>query len=240
MGPYGRFFARAWQHASTKAGCDCCCVRPLGGTGRNGHLQPSTRTDIRLLRFPPHTYTLQYPAPGSPDVARHIRTLLQNAGIANAADEQRGLDHGVFIPFILAFPHADIPVVELSLQMALDPAEHLAIGAALAPLRAQNVLIVGTGLSYHNLRHFMNGSPVTDQPAQAFDAWLTATACAPPPERNLRLTQWAQAPGARLCHPREEHLLPLMIAAGAAGQDKGQQIYSDIVLGKALSGYRFG
>ncbi|MBS0966125.1 dioxygenase [Acetobacter okinawensis] len=190
--------------------------------------------------FPPHTYTLQYSAPGSPDVARHIRTLLQNAGIANAADEQRGLDHGVFIPFMLAFPHADIPVVELSLQMALDPAEHLAIGAALAPLRAQNVLIVGTGLSYHNLRHFMNGSPVTDQPAQAFDAWLTATACAPPPERNLRLTQWAQAPGARLCHPREEHLLPLMIAAGAAGQDKGQQIYSDIVLGKALSGYRFG
>lgn len=190
--------------------------------------------------FPPHTYTLQYPAPGSPDVAQRIRALLHNAGIASAANAQRGFDHGVFIPFMLAFPQADIPVVELSLLKSLDPAEHLAIGAALAPLRAQNVLIVGTGLSYHNLSHFMNGSPVTDQPAQAFDAWLTTAACAPPPERDRQLIHWAQAPGARLCHPREEHLLPLMVAAGAAGADRGQRIYSDTVLGKALSGYRFG
>ena len=190
--------------------------------------------------FPAHTYKLQYPAPGSPALAARMRALLEHAGITSAEDTGRGFDHGVFIPFMLAFERADIPVVELSLQKALDPAEHLAIGAALAPLRAENVLIVGTGLSYHNLSHFMNGSPTTNAPAKEFDAWLTRSVCAPPPERNQRLTDWTQAPGARLCHPREEHLLPLMIAAGAAGQDYGQQIYSDTVLGKALSGYRFG
>ncbi|WP_338332725.1 class III extradiol ring-cleavage dioxygenase [Acetobacter sp. LMG 32666] len=190
--------------------------------------------------FPPHTYTLQYPAPGNPALAERIRALLGQAGLASAEDSGRGFDHGVFIPFMLAFAQADIPIVELSLLKTLDPAEHLALGAALAPLRASNVLIVGTGLSYHNLTHFMNGSPVTNQPAADFDAWLTRTACAPPPQRNQQLTHWAQAPGARLCHPREEHLLPLMVAAGAAGQDYGQQIYSDTVLGKALSGYRFG
>jgi aromatic ring-opening dioxygenase catalytic subunit (LigB family) len=190
--------------------------------------------------FPAHTYTLQYPAPGSPALAAHMRTLLEQAGFASAENAERGFDHGVFIPFMLAFPQADIPVVEFSLQKALDPVEHLAIGAALAPLRADNVLIMGTGLSYHNLPHFMSGSPATDEPAKAFDAWLTRSVCAPPPERTAQLTHWAQAPGARLCHPREEHLLPLMVAAGAAGQDYGQQIYSDTVLGKALSGYRFG
>ncbi|MGG6429735.1 DODA-type extradiol aromatic ring-opening family dioxygenase [Acetobacter ghanensis] len=190
--------------------------------------------------FPPHTYALQYPAPGNPALAQRVRMLLEDAGIASAENAQRGFDHGVFIPFMLAFPQADIPIVELSLQADLDPAAHLAIGAALAPLRANNVLIVSTGLSYHNLSHFMNGSPLTDQPAKEFDAWLTRTVCAPPPERTLGLVQWAQAPGARVCHPREEHLLPLMVAAGAAGQDHGQQIYSDTVLGKALSGYRFG
>ena len=190
--------------------------------------------------FPPHTYTLQYPAPGSPALAERIRALLELAGLASAEDSGRGFDHGVFIPFMLAFAQADIPIVELSLLKTLDPAEHLALGAALAPLRNTNVLIVGTGLSYHNLTHFMNGSPVTDQPAKEFDVWLTHAVCAPPPQRNQHLTHWTQAPGARLCHPREEHLLPLMVAAGAAGQDYGQQIYSDTVLGKALSGYRFG
>ena len=190
--------------------------------------------------FPPHTYALQYPAPGNPALALRIQALLEQAGIASAANPHRGFDHGVFIPFMLAFAQADIPIVELSLLNTLDPAAHLAIGAALAPLRASNVLIVGTGLSYHNLAHFMNGSPVTDQPAKAFDAWLNAAVTAPPPERNLRLTQWEHAPGARLCHPREEHLLPLMVAAGAAGQDYAQRIYTDTVLGKALSGFRFG
>ncbi len=102
------------------------------------------------------------------------------------------------------------------------------------------MLIVGTGMTYHNLRYFMNGSPVTNQAAQEFDTWLEKAVTAPPVARNTQLTHWASAPGARICHPREEHLLPLMVAAGAAGQDKGTRTYSDTVLGKALSGFRFG
>ena len=242
---------RTWDHMATflRGLCATLPQKPDAIVVVSGHWEERVTTITSgtapeliydYYGFPPHTYALQYPAPGSPALAQRICGLLADAGLASAEDPQRGFDHGVFIPLMLAFAQADIPVVELSLQNTLDPALHLAIGAALAPLRADNVLIVGTGMSYHNLGHFMNGSPVTDQPAKAFDTWLSATISAPAPERNLRLTQWAQAPGARLCHPREEHLLPLMGAAGAAGHDHGQQIYSDTVLGKTLSGYRFG
>ncbi|MFT8516976.1 MAG: class III extradiol ring-cleavage dioxygenase [Acetobacter persici] len=190
--------------------------------------------------FPPHTYHLRYPAPGSPALAAQVQALLTATGIPNAADAERGLDHGVFIPFMLAFEAADIPVVELSLQNTLDPAAHLRIGQALAPLRDQNVLLVGTGLTYHNLRHFMGEDPQSDAASHTFDAWLAAAICAPEAERTTALTHWETAPAARICHPREEHLLPLMVAAGAAGADSGVQIYRDTVMGKALSGFRFG
>ncbi len=190
--------------------------------------------------FPPHTYQLQYPAPGSPELAQSVCNLLHAAGMPCATDDKRGFDHGVFIPFMLAFEKADIPIVELSLLKSMDPAAHIALGAALEPLRAQNVLIIGTGMSYHNLRHFMNGSPATNQAAQEFDTWLEKAVTAPPVKRDTQLVHWAAAPGARICHPREEHLLPLMVAAGAAGQDEGIRTYSDTVLGKALSGFRFG
>ncbi|PHY93813.1 dioxygenase [Acetobacter pomorum] len=190
--------------------------------------------------FPPHTYQLQYPAPGSPPLATAVCKLLHAAGIPCTTDDQRGFDHGVFIPFMLAFAEADIPIVELSLLKSMDPAAHIALGAALEPLRAQNVLIVGTGMTYHNLRHFMNGSPVTNQAAQEFDTWLEKAMTAPPAERTSQLIHWASASGARICHPREEHLLPLMVAAGAAGKDKGIRTYKDTIMGKALAGFRFG
>ncbi|KXV65027.1 DODA-type extradiol aromatic ring-opening family dioxygenase [Acetobacter orleanensis] len=190
--------------------------------------------------FPPHTYHLRYPAPGSPALAAQVQALLTAAGIPNAANAERGLDHGVFIPFMLAFEAADIPVVELSLQHHLDPAAHLRIGQALAPLRDRNVLIIGTGLTYHNLRHFMGQDRDSDALSHAFDAWLVAAVCAPEAERTTALKQWEAAPGARICHPREDHLLPLMVAAGAAGRDRGVQTYRDTVMGKALSGFRFG
>ncbi|MCX2561753.1 class III extradiol ring-cleavage dioxygenase [Acetobacter farinalis] len=190
--------------------------------------------------FPPHTYHLRYPVPGSPVLAAQVQTLLTNAGIPNAADSERGLDHGVFIPFMLAFENADIPVVELSLQRDLDPDAHLRIGQALAPLRDQNVLIVGTGLTYHNLQYFMGESPESNAVSSAFDTWLAAAVCAPEAERNTALRHWESAPGARICHPRADHLLPLMVAAGAAGADRGTRIYQDTVMGKALSGFQFG
>ncbi|GBQ31412.1 aromatic ring-opening dioxygenase catalytic subunit LigB [Gluconacetobacter azotocaptans DSM 13594] len=190
--------------------------------------------------FPPHTYQLRYPAPGSPALAARVRALLDAAGIVNAEDPDRGFDHGVFIPFMLAFEAADIPIVELSLKDDMDVAEELRIGAALRPLRDENVLIAATGMTYHNLRHFMGRNPASDAISRTFDAWLADAVEAPAAARDAALLGWASAPGARVCHPREEHLLPLMFAAGAAGADRGRRDYGDIVMGKALSGFRFG
>lgn len=188
--------------------------------------------------FPEHTYRLSYPAPGHPALAEQLRRMLAEAGIATAADAERGFDHGVFVPFLIVDPQARIPVVMLSLQHDLDPVQHLAIGAALEPLRDEDVLIVGSGNSYHNLRHFFDGEPAA---AATFDAWLTeAVTDSDPAVRRRKLTDWARAPAARLCHPREEHLLPLMVAAGAGECDAGENVFSDVVMKATISAFRFG
>ncbi len=191
--------------------------------------------------FPEHTYRLQYPAAGSPVLAARVRELLGSAGIEADEDDARGLDHGVFVPFLLVYPQADVPIVQLSLQAGLDPAAHLAIGRALAPLRDEGVLIVGSGMSYHNLREFFSSGSATLQAAERFDTALTAAVDGTPPaQRDARLTEWKQMPDALAAHPRPEHLLPLMVAAGAAGADPGRRVYHDHLLGKALSAFQFG
>jgi aromatic ring-opening dioxygenase catalytic subunit (LigB family) len=190
--------------------------------------------------FPPHTYRLTYPAPGAPRIAARVRELLKNAGIDSGEDDQRGFDHGIFIPLKVSFPEARIPIVQLSLQTGLDPAQHIAIGRALAPLRDANIVVIGSGLSFHNLAAL--GNPAMSEPAARFDQWLTHTVCElPPDERAANLARWSSAaPHARQCHPREEHLLPLMVAAGAAGDDAGRHVFSGTIWGKAVSGYQFG
>ncbi|OYU71085.1 MAG: dioxygenase [Alphaproteobacteria bacterium PA2] len=189
--------------------------------------------------FPEHTYRLQYPAPGAPELAPKVQTLLADAGIAVDLDGARDYDHGVFVPLMLAFPDADIPILQLSLRQDLDPAAHLAIGRALEPLRDDGVLIIGSGMSFHNLRTLRG--PQGDTQSDMFDTWLTqAATAADPNQRDLALSHWAQAPHAREAHPREEHLLPLMVAAGAAGTDIGRRTYSDHLGGKAVSAYQFG
>lgn len=187
--------------------------------------------------FPEHTYRLTYGASGSPPLAARVRELLAKGGIASAEDSERGLDHGVFVPFKLIYPGADVPLVQLSLQEGLDPATHLAIGRALAPLRDEGVLIVGSGMSHHNLRDFFNGSG--GRPAEEFDTWL-AQAVAEPAGRDGRLGAWHAAPGALVSHPRSEHLLPLMVAAGAAEDEPGKRAFHDRLLGKSISGFQFG
>jgi aromatic ring-opening dioxygenase catalytic subunit (LigB family) len=188
--------------------------------------------------FPQRTYELAYPAPGAPALAARVAGLLEKSGITARQDAARGFDHGVFIPFKLFYPDADIPVVQLSLKKGLDPAEHLAVGRALAPLRDEGVLIVGSGMSYHNLPKFFRGG---DNPAsREFDAWLAQAATAAPDKRDALLTEWEKAPAARQCHPREEHLLPMMVAAGAADGDTGKLGLQDTVMGISISGYRFG
>ena len=189
--------------------------------------------------FPEHTYRLRYDAPGSPSLAQEVRDLLTAAGIELRSDAERGLDHGVFIPFMLIYPDADIPIVQLSLKTGLDPEEHIAVGRALASLRDRNVLIVGSGMSYHNMAAFMRGLPPTG--SVAFDDWLTDLVVNRDPiRRNENLAHWTEAPAARDAHPREEHLIPLMVVAGAAGKDAGLRTYCDRVMGSAISAYQFG
>ena len=188
--------------------------------------------------FPEHTYRLSYPAPGAPALAERVRGLIAAAGIEAGADDRRGFDHGVFVPFLIVDPAARIPVVMLSLRGDLDPAAHIAIGAAIASVRDDGVLVVGSGNSFHNLRAFFDGR--TSQASVAFDAWLDeAVSGTDPAERNARLIGWEKAPHARECHPREEHLLPLMVVAGAAGHDRGKRVFRDEVMGVAVSQVQF-
>jgi aromatic ring-opening dioxygenase catalytic subunit (LigB family) len=186
--------------------------------------------------FPPETYKLRYDVPGAPDLARRAADLLRAAGIAGQVDEERGLDHGVFVPMKVAFPEADIPMIEMSVDRSFDPALHLAAGHALASLRDEGVLIIGSGMSFHNMRAY--GDPRATAPSQAFDDWLTHAAGQPAPLRAKQLAAWAAAPNGRFAHPREEHLLPLMVAAGAS-EAPGERIYSELVLGTAISAFRF-
>ncbi|NOX40967.1 MAG: dioxygenase [Alphaproteobacteria bacterium] len=188
--------------------------------------------------FPPHTYELTWPAPGAPKLAERAAELLIKSGIETKFDQTRGFDHGVFVPMKLALPEADIPLAMMSLRQYLDPAHHLAAGAALAPLRAEGVLIIGSGLSYHNLAAF--SADVENPEADKFDAWLTTTIEGPTDDRAKALAAWAAAPGARASHPREDHLAPIFVAAGAAQTDPGQRVYHEILMGNAVSAYRFG
>ncbi|MET0292857.1 MAG: class III extradiol ring-cleavage dioxygenase [Steroidobacteraceae bacterium] len=186
--------------------------------------------------FPPHTYQLTYPAPGDPSLAEAIVSLLAAAGFDGHVDAERGYDHGVFVPLKVVYPDAAIPVVELSLDRSLDPALHLAMGHALKPLRERGVLLFCAGMSFHNLRAM--GDPRALAPSKAFDDWLTEAVTLPPAARASRLERWSEAPAARIAHPRHEHLLPLMVAAGAA-DGPGKRIYHEEVLGMMISGYRF-
>ena len=193
--------------------------------------------------FPPETYALTWPAAGDPALAARVQQLLTQANFPAQLDAERGFDHGVFIPLKVAFPHADIPTVQLSLHQGLSAAEHLAIGKALAPLRDEGVLIIGSGMSYHNMRRYRwNNEPISGPEPQQFDDWLTAAVEADATARTQALSAWSSADGALDAHPRgkEEHLIPLMVAAGAAGEDRGERLLSDRVLGAPISAYGFG
>jgi aromatic ring-opening dioxygenase catalytic subunit (LigB family) len=190
--------------------------------------------------FPAHTYRIVYPAPGSPGLAAQVRDLIAAAGMPVVLDAARGFDHGAFVPMAVMWPEANMPLVQLSLRAGLDAGVHLDLGRALTPLRDDGVLIVGSGLSWHNLRKL---GPEARTPSRQFDAWLQETLVASPPEaRTARLLRWSEAPSARDAHPRPEHLLPLMVAVGAAEHDAGDCPYreEDVFGGTVVSSFRFG
>ncbi len=187
-------------------------------------------------------YQLQYPVKGAPEVGAQVAAALHAAGIPTATETKRGLDHGVFLVCMLAFPKADIPVVQLSLTRHPNAADHIAIGRALAPLRDENILIIGSGMTFHNSIVMPAGlQGITDPGSDHFDAWLLEAVTAPNSEtRNQALADWETAPYARHAHPTPEHFLPLHIAAGAAGTDRGRHVFTDRFLGAKYSAFHFG
>jgi aromatic ring-opening dioxygenase catalytic subunit (LigB family) len=190
--------------------------------------------------FPEHTYHVRYPAPGSPELAGRVQALLAAGGLACSSDAARGFDHGTFSMMKPLYPDADLPVVQLSLKAGYDPGTHIQAGRLLKPLRDEGVLILGSGFSWHNLRRM---GPDAAEPSRAFDDWLQATLVrSTPAERLDRLRDWTQAPAARIAHPREDHLVPLMAAVGAAEDEAGACVYrqDDLFGSVTASSFRFG
>jgi aromatic ring-opening dioxygenase catalytic subunit (LigB family) len=189
--------------------------------------------------FPEAAYKINYPAPGNPGLARRIADLLTSHAIASRVDVQRGFDHGSFIPLKLIYPQADIPTLQLSLLSSLNPAAHIALGKALRELMKENILVIGSGFSFHNLRRFSwQGQDQADPANELFQNWLieVCTGLITPAEREQRLVEWDKAPSARYCHPREEHLLPLHVCYGMAGKP-AQLIFDDKISGKRSVGF---
>lgn len=192
--------------------------------------------------FPPKAYEIVYDAPGEPLVAKQAVELLHHAGMPAGLDAERGFDHGTFVPAYVMYPDASVPVVQMSVRADFDPEAHLDAGRALAPLREQGVLIVGSGYpSYHNLSSM---GPAAHEHSVAFDGWLTDTVVGHAgAERSDRLRAWDVAPSARIAHRREEHFLPLLVAAGAAEAEQASAQYHEtnaLGVGIASSSYRFG
>ena len=170
--------------------------------------------------FPEESYSITYPCRGDPLLANKIHAQLKRAGIVSKLDEKRGFDHGLFIPLKMMYPDADIPCVQLSLLDNLNPIEHIGIGQALQDLGHENLLVIGSGFSFHNMKAFFTAETEESKSMnESFESWLLDT-CSnsniSEEDRKQRLYQWEKAPGARFCHPREEHLLPLHVCYGIA------------------------
>lgn len=184
--------------------------------------------------FPPQAYEINYPAPGSPALAQRIAGMLEKSGFQAQLDPARGFDHGLFIPLKMMYPQADIPCLQLSLIRGLDAETHLSLGKALRDLLMENILVIGSGFSFHNMSAFSWQNLGASDPANdAFQDWLIETCTGKLDEaaRDQLLIAWQKAPSARYCHPREEHLLPLHVCQGMAGKP-AEVIFDDKILGK--------
>ena len=190
--------------------------------------------------FPEYLYHIKYDAPGSPELAMRVRAMLEAGGFSCDSDPERGFDHGTFSLLKPIYPNGEIPIVQLSVKLDFDPHAHLSVGRLLAPLRDDGVVIIGSGSSFHNLA--LRG-PAAIEPSRRFDDWLQqALLKSSTSERRERVASWLLAPDARIAHPREDHLIPLMVALGAAEEEPAALVYHqlDFLGGWALSSFRFG
>lgn len=184
--------------------------------------------------FPDEAYEINYPATGSPELATRVAAMLSRNNIPSHIDAQRGFDHGLFIPLKLMYPQADIPAIQLSLFHSLDPEAHLALGETLRELANENILVIGSGFSFHNLRAFdWYGKKHADPLNDSFQDWLIENTVDSESYVQTRqaLKNWEKAPAARYCFPREEHLLPLFVCAGMM-QRRAEVAFDDFILGK--------
>jgi 4,5-DOPA dioxygenase extradiol len=204
-------------------------------------LQPETIHDFG--GFDPALYQLGYPAPGHPALAQRAVECLRQAGWAPQIDEQRGLDHGAWVPLRHLFPQADVPVFQVSLPASLEAERAWALGLALAPLADEGVLIVGSGSLTHNLYEFRGGQGPDEPYVKAFAAWVREAVEQGDRARLLRTLD--KAPQARRAHPTPEHFWPLLVAAGAAdavgGPLPAKVIEGGVVYGMlSMDSYAFG
>ena len=193
--------------------------------------------------FPDEAYNITYPAPGNIEIASRVVQILKEKGIECKINDERGFDHGLFIPLKLMYPEADIPAIQLSLVQGLEPVTHIGMGKALNEMMNENILVVGSGFSFHNMGVFsLDGNINKDRANDSFQEWLIET-CATPltrKERERRLINWEKAPSARYCHPREEHLLPLHVCVGIAGGSlQAEKIFDDYILGKRAVAFQW-
>lgn len=183
--------------------------------------------------FEPRAYSIEYKVQGAPDLAKRVKTSLHVKNIQSHIDETRGFDHGVFVPLKLMYPRAHLPIVQLSLVKSLSPSLHIRIGEALRSLRNEGVLIIGSGLSFHNMRAY--GSGVVQ--GEAFDSWLQKSLLESDyEEAKQKLIAWEDAPQARYAHPREEHLLPLHVCLGASTQ-RAKLAFNTLFMGAKVSAF---
>ena len=206
----------------------------------SGNAKPSMIYDFG--GFPDPLYKIVYPAPGAPDIAARAQALLKSAGFTAGIDGCRGLDHGTWVPLLKMYPDADVPVVQLSVQTAMNPQHHYEVGRALSPLAKEGVLIAGSGHLTHNLRDWMmsRGQTAHAPYAQKFQSWVFDRLATHDVDALTRYRQ--DAPEAVRAHPTEEHFLPLFVALGAAGEDAQAKRVFDGFEGTALAmdAYRFG
>ncbi len=200
--------------------------------------QPSLLYDYS--GFPPQAYKITYPVQGNPELAKKVHSCMLEAGVHAELDEKRGFDHGLFVPLKIMFPLADIPCVQLSLLSSLDPSAHIQIGQGLAKLQEDNILVLGSGFSFHNMKTFFQPSTAEIEiKNESFEQWLVDTFSnreMNEKEREDRLIHWEDAPAARFCHPREEHLLPLHVCYGLASSP-ASKVFSWKIMNKQVSGY---